>query len=71
MKSMRSCKHATELMSQQYDRSLKRPERLWLATHLMMCYHCRRCHKQFSLLEQSCQARREQMEESPKGKQDD
>jgi predicted anti-sigma-YlaC factor YlaD len=71
MKSMRSCKHATELMSQQYDRRLKKSERFWLSAHLMMCHHCRRCHQQFSLLEQSCQARREQMQQSPTGKQDE
>ena len=39
---MRSCRHASRLISDRLDRSLSLGERLYLALHLLGCEPCRR-----------------------------
>lgn len=50
---MISCKHATELMSQDLDRQLSRSERLRLRLHLLFCIGCRRTREQFRFMRQA------------------
>lgn len=64
MKAMSSCKHATELMSQKQDRKLTFKEQSWLMTHLTLCHNCRRCNKQFELLDKACEQRQEEFEKN-------
>ncbi len=47
---MLTCKHATELMSQELDRKLSWRERMALRLHLMMCNGCHRYRKQMEFL---------------------
>jgi hypothetical protein len=47
---MSTCKHASELMSQQQDRTLGIFERLRLRVHLLICERCRRVEQQLGLL---------------------
>lgn len=51
---MLNCKRATELMSQEQDRSLVLKERLGLRFHLAMCGGCRNFGKQMAFLHQAC-----------------
>ncbi|BBP46200.1 hypothetical protein THMIRHAS_15730 [Thiosulfatimonas sediminis] len=67
MKSMKSCKHATELMSLQHERKLNFAEHSWLTTHLALCAHCRRCKKQFDLLSKTCEERRNVLDSAQEG----
>lgn len=63
MKSMSSCKHATELVSKELDSELKIGQKLWLKTHLLMCRDCRECQRQMKLLEEACDIRRNIMKD--------
>lgn len=47
---MASCKKASQLLSQQQDRSLGALERLRLFTHLAICDRCRRVGRQIEFL---------------------
>lgn len=47
---MASCKKASQLLSQQQDRSLGPLERLGLVTHLAICDRCRRIGRQIEFL---------------------
>ncbi|MFA7242670.1 MAG: zf-HC2 domain-containing protein [Sulfuricellaceae bacterium] len=51
---MLNCKQATELMSQEQDRSLVFKERLGLRFHLAMCGGCRNFHRQMAFLHEAC-----------------
>lgn len=46
----RSCRRASELMSQQMEQPLAWHQRLCLRAHLLMCAGCRRAEKQFRFL---------------------
>ncbi len=48
-----SCRRATELMSQQFDRSLTLQERTALKAHLLICRGCRAADRQFHFLQQA------------------
>lgn len=47
---MSTCKRASELMSQQQDRTLGTLERLRLRLHLLICERCRRVGQHLGLL---------------------
>lgn len=47
---MNTCKQASELISQQQDRTLGTLERLRLRLHLLICERCRRVEQQLGLL---------------------
>ena len=64
MKPMSSCKHATELMSQKQDRELTFKEQSWLLTHLALCPNCRRCNRQFDIIDKACEQRREELDKT-------
>ena len=51
---MLNCKQATELMSQEQERSLVFKERLGLRFHLAMCGGCRNFRKQVGFLHRAC-----------------
>ena len=51
---MLSCKQATELMSQEQDRSLGLMERLGLRLHVMICAACSNYRRQLSVLRTAC-----------------
>lgn len=51
---MLNCKQATELMSQERDRSLAFKERLGLRFHVAMCSGCRNFRKQMAFLHVAC-----------------
>jgi hypothetical protein len=50
---MISCRHASELMSQQLDRKLKLSERLRLHAHLLICKSCPKTLQQFEILREA------------------
>jgi hypothetical protein len=50
---MISCRHASELMSQQLDRPLKLGEKLRLQAHLMICKACPKTLQQFEILREA------------------
>ncbi|MBI1425642.1 MAG: zf-HC2 domain-containing protein [Gammaproteobacteria bacterium] len=52
---MISCRHASELMSQQLDRPLKLGEKLQLRAHLLICKSCPKTLEQFDILHQAGQ----------------
>lgn len=54
---MKSCRHSTELMSQKIDRPLSIREWIWLKGHLLMCFRCRRCDRQFDFIHHACRQR--------------
>lgn len=51
---MLNCKQATELMSQEQDRSLDFGERMGLGFHVTMCSGCRNFRKQMAFLHVAC-----------------
>lgn len=51
---MLSCRQATELMSQERDRTLDLGERLGLRFHVMMCAGCRNFRRQMTFLHEAC-----------------
>lgn len=51
---MLNCKQASELMSQELDRSLDFRERLGLRFHVTMCAGCRNFRKQMAFLHEVC-----------------
>lgn len=51
---MLNCRQATELMSQEQDRSLDLGERLGLRFHVMMCTGCRNFRRQMTFLHEAC-----------------
>jgi hypothetical protein len=51
---MLSCKQATELMSQEQDRSLGLSERIGLRLHVWICVGCTNYRRQLSLLRAAC-----------------
>jgi hypothetical protein len=51
---MLNCKQATELMSQERDRSLIFRERLGLRFHVAMCSGCQNFRKQMAFLHEAC-----------------
>lgn len=51
---MLNCKQATELMSQERERSLRIGERLGLCFHVAMCSGCRNFRKQMAFLHVAC-----------------
>lgn len=53
---MLSCKHSTELMSQEQDRPLKIGERFGLRFHLLICAGCRHFRRQMDFLHRACSA---------------
>jgi predicted anti-sigma-YlaC factor YlaD len=53
MLAMISCRHASELMSQQLDRKLKLSEKLRLQAHLMICKSCPKTLQQFEILREA------------------
>ncbi|WP_460732106.1 anti-sigma factor family protein [Nitrincola alkalisediminis] len=55
---MYSCKHATTLMSKKLETRLSFREWVWLYTHLALCANCRRCYRQFKLLDKANKSRR-------------
>lgn len=52
--AMLNCKQATELMSQERDRSLIFRERLGLRFHVAVCPGCRNFRTQMALLHEAC-----------------
>jgi hypothetical protein len=50
---MISCRHASELMSQQLDRKLNLSERLRLRAHLLICKSCPKTLQQFEILREA------------------
>jgi hypothetical protein len=52
---MMSCKQATELMSQEQDRSLGVAERIGLRLHLWICAGCANYRRQMGVLRAACQ----------------
>ena len=52
---MLSCKDATKLMSQSFDRHLTWMERAGLRLHLMICKACPEAHRQLEFLHKACQ----------------
>lgn len=52
---MLSCKEATELMSQEQDRTLTAMERFGLRLHVWMCAACNNYRRQMSVLRAACQ----------------
>jgi hypothetical protein len=51
---MLSCKQATELMSQEQDRSLSLFERTALRVHVWICAGCTNYRRQMSVLRAAC-----------------
>jgi len=51
---MLSCKQATELMSQEQDRSLTAVERTWLRLHVWICTGCSNYRRQMKVLRAAC-----------------
>jgi hypothetical protein len=51
---MLSCKQATELMSQEQDRSLSLSERTALRVHVWICAGCTNYRRQMSVLRAAC-----------------
>ena len=47
---MLTCKEASQLMSQSYDRKLGLLERLGLKVHLLICDTCRKVYRQLDFL---------------------
>lgn len=56
---MMNCKQATELMSQELDRTLSWNERMALRFHVMMCNGCSNFRKQMAFLRKACRFRSE------------
>ncbi len=54
---MMNCKQATELMSQELDRSLSWYERMRLHFHVMMCHGCTNFRKQMAFIHNACRLR--------------
>nr|WP_314229642.1 zf-HC2 domain-containing protein [uncultured Kingella sp.] len=51
---MKRCRKATYLLSKRLDGApLTRQEVLFLQTHLLMCYRCRRYKQQLAVIEQA------------------
>ncbi len=51
---MMSCKHATNLMSQEQDRRLTISERISLRLHVWICDACGNYRQQMSVLRDAC-----------------
>ncbi|OHC62223.1 MAG: hypothetical protein A2045_15205 [Rhodocyclales bacterium GWA2_65_20] len=51
---MLSCRQATELMSQEQDRSLTFPERVGLRLHVWICAGCANYRRQMGVLRAAC-----------------
>jgi hypothetical protein len=51
---MLSCKQATELMSQEQDRSLTLVERVGLRLHILICAGCNNYRRQMGVLRAAC-----------------
>lgn len=51
---MLTCREASQLMSQSFDRRLGLMERLGLRIHLALCDSCRTVHKQLEILHRFC-----------------
>jgi hypothetical protein len=58
----RSCKRATELMSQEQDRDLTFGEWTALNAHLVICHGCRAASAQFKTLRRALRALLEEQE---------
>jgi predicted anti-sigma-YlaC factor YlaD len=54
---MMNCKQATELMSQELERSLSWSERMALRFHLMMCSGCTNFRRQMAFIRDACRLR--------------
>jgi hypothetical protein len=54
MIKMMNCKEATQLMSQELDRSLRWHERIALKFHVMMCDGCGNFRGQMAFLRKVC-----------------
>ncbi len=52
---MLTCKGASQLMSQSFDRRLVLMEKLGLRFHLMICKSCQIAYRQYDLLHRFCQ----------------
>ena len=52
---MLTCKDASRLMSQTFDRRLGLKEKIGLRFHLMICKNCQIAYRQFDLLHRFCQ----------------
>lgn len=52
---MLTCKGASQLMSQSFDRRLSLIERLGLRFHLVICKSCQLAYKQLDFMHQLCQ----------------
>jgi len=59
---MTSCRHASELMSQQLDRKLSLGEKLRLRAHLIICKSCPKTMQQFAILHEASKRYAEQQE---------
>lgn len=51
---MLSCKQATDLMSQEQDRSLSLSERFGLRLHVWICSGCNNYRRQMNVLRAAC-----------------
>ncbi len=51
---MLSCRQATELMSQEQDRSLTMAERIGLRLHVWICAGCNNYRRQMRVLRAAC-----------------
>ncbi|NJD36315.1 MAG: zf-HC2 domain-containing protein [Betaproteobacteria bacterium] len=51
---MLSCQEATQLMSQEQDRSLTLAERLGLRLHVLICTGCSNYRRQMGILRAAC-----------------
>lgn len=51
---MLSCRHATELMSQEQDRPLTLVERAGLGLHVWLCAGCNNYRRQMAVLRAAC-----------------
>ncbi len=54
---MMNCKQATQLMSQELDRTLRWRERVALRMHVLMCSGCANFRKQMAFLRKVCRQR--------------
>ncbi len=52
---MLTCKDASELVSQSFDRRLGLMEKLGLRFHLVICKSCQIAYRQFDILHRFCQ----------------
>jgi hypothetical protein len=52
---MLTCKDASQLMSQSFDRRLGLMEKAGLRLHLVICKSCQIAYKQFDFMHQLCQ----------------